>query len=89
MSVTEITVNTDLYFTGVLHVSADGTQGTGRRFSNYKVHVTKILNYKAKYPILLGDKNSNQLGWVSEDDLTGVRTARITTVPVNQSKYDK
>ena len=86
MSITEINVNTDLYFTGVLQVASDGSRGTGRRFNNHKVHITKILSYGAKYPILLGDENSSQLGWVSPDDLFGVRTTYVTTVPVGEDE---
>ena len=58
---------------GRLHVSSDGTKGVGRAFENYKVTIVRDLRDEGRdalYPILLGDDYSNQLGWVSEDELT-------------------
>lgn len=80
LSITQIVVNTEFYLTGVLQVASDGSRGTGRKFTNYKVRIVRILNNGAPYPILLGDGYSNQLGWVSADDLTGVRTTLISSV---------
>lgn len=53
---------------GTLHKSSDGTAGTGRYLSNHHVYVS---DYRpgSKYPILLGDRYSNQLGWVRPEDL--------------------
>ena len=80
LSITQIVTNREFYLTGVLQVASDGSRGTGRRFTNYKVRIVRILNNGAPYPILLGDAYGDQLGWVSEDDLTGVRTRYITHV---------
>ena len=57
------------YYTGKLQASSDGTAGTGRYFSNYPV---EIADYKegAKYPYLLRDKYSNQLGWCDRSNLS-------------------
>ena len=53
----------NIRFTGTFHSSSDGTAGTGRSFTNYPVHIVRQIP-GAKYPILLGDKYSGQLGWV-------------------------
>ena len=55
-------------FTGTLQVSSDGTAGTGRSFTNYPVHIV-YRKRGAKYPILLGDKYSDELGWCRESNL--------------------
>ena len=56
-------------FTGTLQVSSDGTAGEGRYFSNYPVHIVRRIP-GAKYPILLGDKYSEQLGWCRDSNLS-------------------
>ena len=68
ISVAQIVVGTRLTLSGVLHCSSYG-EGTGRRFSNYPVRIVKIVSGRP-YPVLLGDDYSNQLGWVSYDELT-------------------
>ena len=50
-------------FTGTLQGSSDGT------FSNYPVHIVRRIP-GAKYPILLGDKYSEQLGWCRDSNLS-------------------
>ena len=57
------------YFTGTLQASSDGTAGTGRNLSNHPVYIVK-QRPGAKYPILLGDDYSNQLGWCNWSDLS-------------------
>ena len=59
----------DYLFTGRLQGSSDGTARPGRSFSNYPVHIVRQIP-GAKYPILLGDKYSEQLGWCSESNLS-------------------
>ena len=56
-------------FTGTLQVSSDGTAGTGRSFTNYPVHIVR-RKQGAKYPILLGDKYSEKLGWCTMSNLS-------------------
>ena len=56
-------------FTGTLQVSSDGTAGTGRFLSNHPVHIVRRIP-GAKYPILLGDKYSEQLGWCRDSNLS-------------------
>jgi hypothetical protein len=61
----------DLFaFTGQLWASADGTAGKGKSFRDYQVKIVKI-NERAssKYPILLGDAHSSQLGWVPPESI--------------------
>ena len=80
ITVSQITVNRYLTLSGVLQVASDGSRGTGRRFTNYRVHIVKILDRNVPYPILLGDDYTDTLGWVSYDDLTGVTKVRVTSV---------
>lgn len=80
ITVSQITVNRYLTLSGVLQVASDGSRGTGRRFTNYRVHIVKILDRNVPYPILLGDDHTDSLGWVSYDDLTGVTKVRVTSV---------
>lgn len=75
----QIVVGMRFRLTGVLHVASDGSRGTGRRFTDYPVHIVRIISGR-KYPILLGDNYSEQLGWVSADELTGHVTTYITAV---------
>ena len=55
-------------FTGRLQGSSDGTARPGKKFSNYPVY---IVDEKpgAEYPVRLGDKYSNKLGWCKWSDL--------------------
>ena len=55
-------------FTGRLQGSADGTATPGKILTNYPVHIVRRIP-GAKYPILLGDKYSNKLGWCKSSDL--------------------
>jgi hypothetical protein len=58
-------------FTGVLNVSADGSCGTGQSFTNYRVTIVRFYQRpSSRYPILLGDNYSQQLGWVDASTLT-------------------
>ena len=70
LTIGQIRVGCRFYLTGRLQVAADGSQGTGRYFENYEVRIVRILNNGAPYPILLGDKWVNNLGWVSREMLT-------------------
>jgi len=80
ITATQITVGVKLTLSGVLHTSSYG-EGTGRRFNNYPVRIVKIISGRP-YPILLGDDYSNQLGWVSSDELIGRVTAVISSVSI-------
>lgn len=82
LTISQITVNRYLTLTGVLNVASDGSRGTGRRFTNYKVRIVRILDRNVPYPILLGDDYTDTLGWVSYDDLTGVTKVRVTSVTI-------
>lgn len=82
ISLMKITINTELFLSGVTQISSDGSCGTGCRLKNHRVRIVKILDNGAKYPILLGDRYDNNLGWVSFDDLTGVTTVNITSVGI-------
>ena len=57
------------YYTGKLQASSDGTAGTGRYLSNHPVYIVRQIP-GAKYPILLGDDYSNQLGWCNWSNLS-------------------
>ena len=57
-------------FTGRLQGSADGTATPGKCLANYPVYIVDRKKGK-EYPILLGDKNSKQLGWCRESNLNG------------------
>lgn len=59
----------DYFFTGTLQASSDGTAGTGRYLQNHPVYIVRQIP-GAKYPILLGDKYSNQLGWCRMSNLS-------------------
>ena len=59
----------DYRFTGTIQVSSNGTAGTGRSFTNYPVHIVRQIP-GAKYPILLGDKYSEKLGWCTMSNLS-------------------
>lgn len=78
-SFVQVSINVDLFLNGVLQVSSEGLRSTGRVFKNHKVRIVTILANGAKYPILLGDKYTNKLGWTNFDDLTGVTTVNITS----------
>lgn len=54
-----IAVGVEFKLGGRLNVASDGSQGKGKSFSDYKVRIVKILGNGAKYPILLGDENTN------------------------------
>ena len=82
LSVTQIKVGVNFYLTGRLNVASDGSQGRGKSFSNYKVHIVRILDRDVPYPILLGDNYSEQLGWVSAAELRGEITVGITNVTI-------
>jgi hypothetical protein len=57
-------------FTGTLQVSADGHSGTGRSFNDYPVKIIKVHERPSyTFSILLGDTNSNQLGWTDSSTL--------------------
>ena len=80
LNAAQIVVGMRFRLTGVLHVASDGSRGTGRRFTDYPVHIVRIISGR-KYPILLGDNyNYSELGWVSADELTGHVTTYITAV---------
>ena len=78
ISVTQITVGTRLFFTGVLHTSSYG-EGVTRRFNSYPVRIVRIIPGRL-YPVLLGDDYSNVLGWVSYDELTSHGNGFIVNV---------
>ena len=78
----QVTVNMELFLSGVTQFSSDGSCGARRRLKNRRVRIVKILRNGAKYPILLGDQHNNKLGWVNFDDLTGVTTVNITSVNI-------
>ena len=54
--------------TGYVYESSLEPCRRGRFFENYPVRVIRRL-YGRDHPILVGDKWSDQLGWVSEWDL--------------------
>ena len=58
-------------FTGTLQGSSDGTARPGRSFTDYPVHIVREKP-GANYPILLGDKYSEQLGWCRMSNLSPV-----------------
>jgi len=80
ITVAQIRVGVKLTLTGVLHTSSYG-EGTGKKFTNYPVHISKIIPGRP-YPVLLGDDHSEQLGWVSNDELTGVVKTCVTVVSI-------
>ncbi|CAL5970762.1 Conserved_hypothetical protein [Hexamita inflata] len=55
-----------LCYTGTLQAASDGSDGTGRSFTNYRIHIVRIRSGYA-YPILMGDNWSEMLGWTSAD----------------------
>jgi hypothetical protein len=58
-------------YTGTLQVSADGSRGTGWTMEKYPVRIVLIWpRANSPYPVLLGDNNSDQLGWASPNSLT-------------------
>ena len=61
----------DYKFTGTLNVSADGKKGTGMSFVERPVYIVREEN-SYEYPILIGDKYTDKLGWVKRSDLTYV-----------------
>ena len=56
-------------FTGRLQGSSDGTAGDGLYLINHPLHIVRRIP-GAKYPILLGDKYSEQLGWCRMSNLS-------------------
>ena len=64
-----IEVGKPVILNGTLHVDSYGS-ATGRTFQNYPCYVSKIVDdHDRACPILLGDNNSNMLGWVSIDEI--------------------
>ena len=53
--------------TGELHKSSNG--GLVRKVRNYPVHIV-LHNPGSPYPVLVGDRFTESLGWASLDDLT-------------------
>ena len=53
---------------GHVHETSYGDGRIGKRFTDYPVRIVRIIEGR-RYPILLGDQYSNQLGWISEDEL--------------------
>ena len=61
-------VGQTVYFTGTLHSNSNGGE-EGRNFTNYPCYIVDIRS-NAKYPVRLGDENSDELGWVSVSSIT-------------------
>jgi hypothetical protein len=58
-------------YTGKLQVSADGRSGTGRSLKDYRVRIVTINQRPSwPYPVRLGDRHSDQLGWAAPSALT-------------------
>ena len=76
---TKVKIIRETYFTGVLQVASDGSRGTGKRLTNHKVQIIRILDRNVPYPVLLGDSFTNSLGWASYDDLRSITTVRAST----------
>ena len=69
-----VDIRVGFYFllNGRLYKDSYGGGLLNKKWNNYKVHIVKILDEDRACPILLGDDYSDQLGWVSADELTGV-----------------
>ena len=76
ISFEQVKVGVRLLLNGRLHKDSYGKGLQSKVWKNYEVHIVRIINEnennyeERKCPILLGDDNSEQLGWVSWDELT-------------------
>ena len=61
-------VGQTVYFTGTLHSNSNGGK-EGKSFINYPCYIVDIRS-NAKYPVLLGDNYTDELGWVSVSSIT-------------------
>lgn len=67
----DIRVGFRFLLNGRLHKTSYGEGLQNKVWNNYEVRIVRIINDGRKCPILLGDDWSDQLGWVSPDELTG------------------
>jgi hypothetical protein len=58
------------YLTGKLHKNSFGGGKQSKYWENYPVRIVRIIDDGRDCPILLGDDYSDELGWVSYDELT-------------------
>ena len=71
LSFSMIEVGLQFYLTGRLHKNSYGGGRQNKYWNNYPVRIVRIIDDDDRdFPILLGDDYSDQLGWVSCDELT-------------------
>lgn len=75
----QVRVGARLLLNGRLHKTSFGDGLQKKEWHDYEVRIVRIIDDdERKCPILLGDDYSDQLGWVSWDELTKENFSHIT-----------